>query len=375
MAKKVLMKGNEAIAEAAVRAGCRLFFGYPITPSSELIEYLADRLPEVGGVFLQAESEVAAINMVYGAAGAGQRAMTGSSSPGISLKQEGLSYLAGAELPCVVVNIVRAGPGLGGLGPAQGDYFQATKGGGHGDYRVITLAPASVQEAADLTILAFDLADRYSNPAMILGDGVIGQMMEPVAFHALAAPGQAYPKPWATTGCRGRKKNKISCYALTSELLEAANLALQAKYAEIREKEQRWESYRDEDAELLLVSFGTPARICKEVVAEGRKRGLRLGLIRPISLWPFPDKAFEVLSESVRTVLVVELNAGQMVEDVRLTVNARVPVHFYGRLGGLTPSVPELLAEAEKRLAAAAAPTVAGCGVPVVAGLPKGGAA
>ncbi|NPV69180.1 MAG: 3-methyl-2-oxobutanoate dehydrogenase subunit VorB [Firmicutes bacterium] len=340
------MKGNEAIAEAAIRAGCRLFFGYPITPSSELAEYLARRMPEVGGTFLQAESEVAAINMVYGAAGSGARVMTASSGPGISLKQEGLSYITGAELPCVVVNIQRAGPGLGGLGPSQGDYFQATKGGGHGDYHPIVLGPASVQEAADLMMEAFDLADRWRLPVILLGDGIIGQTMERVVFKE-PSPVRT-EKPWATTGTGrrgpGAKRNIVQCWGLTPELLEPICLREQAKYEKITAEEQRWDTFQIEDAEALVVAFGTSARICREAVMQLRAAGLKVGLLRPITLWPFPGKAFQSLPTSVRGVLAVELSMGQMVEDVRLAVNGRLPVRFFGRVGGFTPS-PEDVAE------------------------------
>lgn len=344
---KELMKGNEAIGEAAVRAGCRAFFGYPITPQTELPEYLAERMPEVGGVFLQAESEVAAINMVYGAAGAGARVMTSSSGPGISLKAEGISYLAGAELPCVIVNIMRGGPGLGGIQPSQADYFQATRGGGHGDYRLIVLAPASVQEMADLTAEAFELADRYRNPVMLLGDGILGQMMETVEFKPRQAQNTT-DKDWATTGCRGRSRNIINSLYLDPELLEKHNLKLQQKYRQIAGAESRAEIYRAEDAEIIVVAFGTAARIARTAVDNARARGVRAGLLRPITLWPFPERFIRESLGECRAVLAVEMNAGQMLDDVRLAVNGTRPVHFYGRMGGVVPGAVEILREIER---------------------------
>ena len=338
---KVLMKGNEAVAEAAIRCGCKLFFGYPITPSTEIVEYLAKHLPQAGGTVLQGEDEIASINMCYGAATAGARVMTASSSPGFSLKQEGLSYLAAAELPVVVVNVNRTGPGLGGLGPSQSDYFQCTKGGGHGDYRLIVLAPSKGQELYDFTMEAFDLADRHRTPVLIMSDGFLGQMMEPIE---LKDPPAALlpPKDWITDGCEGRTKRKIASYSLTNEIGEANNLHWQAKFEQIRQTEQRWEAFHADDADYLLVGYGTCGRIAKSVVLEGRKRGLKLGLIRPISLWPFPEKAFANL-EKVKGILTVELNAGQMVEDVRLAVNCRTPVELHTRLGGMLPSENEIL--------------------------------
>ncbi|MEW5762161.1 MAG: 3-methyl-2-oxobutanoate dehydrogenase subunit VorB [Bacillota bacterium] len=337
-----MMKGNEAIGEGAIRAGCRYFFGYPITPQSELPHYLAWRLPEVGGVYLQAESELAAINMVYGAAAAGARVMTSSSSPGISLMQEGISYLAGAELPCVIVNIMRGGPGLGNIAPAQSDYFQATRGGGHGDYRHIVLAPSTVQEIIDLMGLAFDLADRYRNPVLVVGDGILGQMMEPVELKDEAPPAPP-PKPWATTGIRGRgRPNIINSLYIVPEDLEEVNRRLAAKYAAIRAREPRWETHRLEDAEVVVVAYGTVARIARAAVDRVRARGLAAGLIRPITLWPFPERPFAGLRGRVRRFLAVEMSAGQMVEDVRLAVQGAAPVHFYGRTGGIVPSVREV---------------------------------
>ena len=346
MKQRVLMKGNEVIAEAAVRAGCRHYFGYPITPQTEIMHYMARRMAEVGGVMVQAESEVAAINMVYGAAAAGARVLTTSSSPGISLKQEGFSYIAGAELPAVVVNIVRGGPGLGGILPAQGDYFQATKGGGHGDYRNIVLAPASVQELYELTVEAFNLADRYRNLAMILGDGTLGQMMEPVAFRE-EEPVELTGKPWAVTGFKKNERdhNTIQSIYIEADELEGLNNRLQEKYRLIQEKEVRSESFNCEDAEIVLTAFGTCSRICRNVVRDAEQAGIKVGLVRPITLWPFPDKAVVAAAEqpSVKALLSVELNAGQMVEDVRLAVNGAKPVHFYGRTGGNLPTQNEIL--------------------------------
>jgi len=344
---KVLMKGNEALGEAAVRAGCRYFFGYPITPQSELPHYLAWRLPEVGGVFLQAESEIAAINMVYGAAGSGARVMTSSSSVGISLKQEGISYIAGAELPCVIVNIVRGGPGLGGIQPAQSDYFQAVKGGGHGDYHLLVLAPASVQELVDLTAKAFDLADKYRNPVMILGDGMLGQMMEPVEFSETQGI-EAPPKPWATTGAKGRKPNLINSLFLQPEKLEEHNLAIFAKYHRMQEEETLAEHYHTADAEVVVVSYGSTARICKAAVDLARKEGIKAGLLRPITLFPYPEKELNVACTQAARVLVVEMSMGQMIEDVKLSLGCRLPVSFYGRTGGMIPTARAVYGEIEK---------------------------
>ena len=345
MADKILMKGNEAIGEAAIVAGCRHYFGYPITPQTELTEYMAKRLPQVDGVFLQAESEIAAINMVYGAAGAGARAMTSSSSPGISLKQEGISFLAGAELPCVIVNIMRGGPGLGGIQPGQADYFQATKGGGHGDYRNIVLAPNSVQEMVDLTILSFDLADKYRNPVMLLGDGALGQMMEPVVL----SPSKSVPvdKPWAATGLRGRRTtpNIINSLHLQPDCLERHNIHLQQKYAAVAQNEIRYETLHTEDAALVLVAYGITSRIARTAMEKARADGLKVGLFRPISLWPFPRTALAELAPQALGFLTVELSAGQMVEDVQLAVLGAAPVHFYGRTGGNMPTPKELYQE------------------------------
>ncbi len=343
---KVLMVGNEAIGEAAIKAGCQLYFAYPITPQSELPQLLARRMPEEGRVFLQAESEVAAINMVYGAAGAGARVMTSSSSPGISLKQEGISYIAGAELPCVIVNIVRGGPGLGGIQPAQSDYFQATKGGGHGDYRLIVLAPASVQEMVDLTALAFDLADKYRNPVMVLGDGVLGQMMEPVEFGDIKPTIPS--KPWATTGRKGRDRNVINSLYLDPNKLEEHNWHLQAKYRRIEEEEVRCDTYNLDDAQLIIVAYGISARIARTAIEMARADGIAAGLLRPITLFPFPIEAIARAAEKARVFLSLELSAGQMVEDVRLAVNGKRPVHFYGRTGGIIPTPQEVYEEIKK---------------------------
>lgn len=340
---KVLMKGNEALGEAAIRAGCRYFFGYPITPQNEIPQYLAKRLPEVGGVFLQAESEIAAINMVYGAAGAGARVMTSSSGPGISLKQEGITYLAGAELPCVIVNMQRGGPGLGGIQPAQSDYFQAVKGGGHGDYKLLVLAPATIQEIVDLMSKAFDLADEYRNPVLILGDGILGQMMEAVEF----PPEQetsAFPKPWATTGARGRSPNLINSLYLDPAELEKHNLHLQQKYDRMQ-KEVLWETYKIEEAEIVLVGYGSSARIAKAAVDQARAQGIKTGLFRPISLFPFPKEALREACKQAGQVLTVEMSMGQLVEDVRYHLEFRVPVHFYGRVGGMVPTPRAVLGE------------------------------
>jgi 2-oxoglutarate ferredoxin oxidoreductase subunit alpha len=339
---KVLMKGNEVIGEAAVHAGCKYFFGYPITPQSELVAYMARRLPEVGGLFLQAESEIAAINMVYGAAGTGVRVMTSSSSPGFSLKQEGISYLVGSELPAVVVNIVRGGPGLGNIQPAQSDYFQVTKGGGHGDYNIPVLAPASLQEIIDLTRDAFDIADKYRTPVILMGDGMLGQMMEPVEFGERSET-HLYEKNWATTGTRGDGEPKIiTSLELDAESLEKRNILLQQKFAQIKANEVRFETYKTEDADFIMVAFGTVARITMNAINKARQDGVKAGLIRPISLWPFPEKPFEETRDSVKAYISVEMSAGQMIEDVRLAVNGHAPVDFYGRTGGVVPTQEEI---------------------------------
>ncbi|HHT77363.1 MAG TPA: 3-methyl-2-oxobutanoate dehydrogenase subunit VorB [Clostridiaceae bacterium] len=344
MNKRILMKGNEVIAEAAIRAGCRYYFGYPITPQTEIMHYMALTMNKAGGTFLQAESEVAAINMVYGASAAGGRAMTSSSSPGISLKQEGFSYIAGAELPAVVVNIVRAGPGLGGILPAQGDYFQATKGGGHGDYRNIVIAPASIQELYEMTVEAFNLADEYRMLVMILGDGTLGQMMEPVLFRE-EEPIVESTKEWALTGNKGRVHNSIQSIYINPDDLEAKNNELQAKYRAIEEKETRFEAMETDDAEVVIVAFGTCSRICRNVIRQAREQGVKVGMIRPITLWPYPSEVISELAKdsSVKAFLDVELNAGQMIEDVKLAVNGVKPVYFHGRTGGNLPSQKEIL--------------------------------
>lgn len=341
MAERMMMKGNEAIAEGAIRAGCRFFFGYPITPQNEVPEYMSRRMPEVGGTFIQAESEISAINMVYGAAGAGVRAMTSSSSPGISLKMEGISYIAAAELPCVIVNVARGGPGLGGLTPSQADYFQATKGGGHGDYHLIVFAPASVQEILDLMYLAFITADKYRNPAMVIADGLLGQMMEPI--HLKDYPDlQIPPKPWATTGMiPGKPQSVINSLGLVGEELEKINIRLQEKYRLITENEVRYEEDGTADADLIIVAYGTSARVAKSAMTKARAEGQKVGLFRPITLWPFPSLRLAELAASGKKFLVVEMSAGQMIEDVKLAVNGRASVDFYGRLNGAIPSVKE----------------------------------
>ncbi|MFO7274749.1 MAG: 3-methyl-2-oxobutanoate dehydrogenase subunit VorB [Symbiobacteriaceae bacterium] len=345
----MMMKGNEALGEAAIRAGCRFFFGYPITPQSELPAYMARRMPEVGGTFLQAESELAAVNMLLGAAAAGVRAMTSSSSPGYSLKQEGISYMIASQLPCVVVNIMRGGPGLGNIQPSQSDYFQIVKGGGHGDYHMIALAPSTVQELVDLTILAFDLADAYRNPVALVGDGLLGQTMEPVTFPPVQP--KEMEKDWALTGAAGRPKRVITSLELNPENLEAHNLVLQAKFKAMAEREKRWEEYRCEDAELVVVAYGTTARIARAAVDAARKQGLRVGLYRPITLWPFPDEGLARLAErGVRRFLDVEMSSGQMVEDVKLAVLGRARVDFYGRLGGMVPTPREILGQIQERM-------------------------
>jgi len=346
---KELWEGNAAIAEAAVRAGVEAFFGYPITPQTEILEYLSRRLPELGRVFLQTESEIASINMVYGAACAGARVMTSSSSPGISLMQEGFSYIACSEVPAVVINVMRGGPGLGNVAPSQGDYFQAVKMAGHGDFHPIVLAPGNIQEAIDLTVLAFDLAEKYRTLAMVLADGSLGQMMEPAEMPPMRPVRKPEERPaWALTGAKGRKPNIISSLYLAEEVLEQVNLRLQAKLRQIAASEVRWKEYSTEDADLLLVAFGTVGRVCQTVVREARAQGLKAGLLRPITVWPFPSARIAELAERVRGILVVEMNAGQMLEDVRLAVEGRCPVRFYGRMGGIIPLPDEILPELER---------------------------
>lgn len=349
MAEKVLVKGNEAVAEAAILSGCRYFFGYPITPQTEISAYMAKRMPKIGGVFLQAESEVSAANMVYGAAGAGARVMTSSSSPGISLKAEALSYMAGADLPCVIVNIMRAGPGLGGIQASQSDYFQATKGHGHGDYRVIVLAPSSVQEIIDMTADAFDMADIYRMPVMILGDGMLGQMMEPVSFEKKDTGRQVPEKTWATTGTNmEREHNVINSLYIEPDYLEKLVLERYEKYAHIEATEKKYEAYKTDDAEFILTAYGSVARICKNAVDALRGQGIKAGLIRPITLWPFPSEAYEEHTKNAKAVMSVEMSMGQMVEDVKLAVNGKVPVHFFGRTGGNIPYPNEIIEEVKK---------------------------
>ena len=352
-----LMKGNEAIAHAAIRCGCDGYFGYPITPQSEVLETLMEVEPwkTTGMVVLQAESEVSAINMVYGGAGSGKKVMTSSSSPGVSLKQEGVSYLAGAELPALIVNVMRGGPGLGTIQPSQADYFQTVKGGGHGDYRLIALAPASVQEMADFVGLAFDLAFKYRNPAIILADGVIGQMMEKVVlpdFKPRRTDEEIEKEcPWAAVGKpKNRKPNSITSLELQPDAMEQNNLRFQAKYKAIEENEVRYEEIMCEDAEYLLVAFGSSARICQKACQIAREKGIKLGLLRPITLWPFPTKAIAEYANKVKAMLAVELNAGQMVEDVRLAVNGKVPVEHYGRLGGIVYTPDEIVEAVKNKL-------------------------
>ncbi|WP_455539665.1 3-methyl-2-oxobutanoate dehydrogenase subunit VorB [Terrisporobacter sp.] len=335
---KILMKGNEAFGKAAIEAGCHYFFGYPITPQSELPEYLSRELPKVGGAFVQAESEVSAINMVYGAGGSGTRVMTSSSSPGVALKQEGITYCAGAEVPCVVLNVMRGGPGLGTIQPSQSDYYMATKGGGNGDYRTPVFAPASVQEAVDMIIEAFDVADLYRTPVMVLADGMIGQMMEPVDFEKERKVRNISEKTWAANGTKGeRKPNVINSLYLESEELEQHNLKLEKKYKAIEENEVQYEMYHTEDAELVFVAYGTVSRIVKTTVDQLREEGYKVGLIRPKTLWPFPNEAFKQIPNA-KNLLVVEMSLGQMIDDVKLACECKLPVDFYGRSGGMIPS-------------------------------------
>ena len=347
MAERVLMKGNEAIAEAAIRAGCRHYFGYPITPQTEIAAYMAKKMPKIGGVFLQAESEIASINMVYGAAATGCRVMTSSSSPGISLKSEGLSYIAGSDVPALVVNVQRGGPGLGGIQPSQSDYFQATKGGGHGDYRMIVLAPASVQEMASLTIKGFNLADKYLMTSMILADGTIGQMMEPISFED--AEIETYEKPWALTGteCK-RKHNIVNSLYLKPDELEVKNFERYERYKIVEENEPMWEEYMMDDAEICVVAFGIASRVAKNAVVAARAEGIKVGLIRPITLWPFPTKALRAAADKVKAFVSVELNMGQMIEDIRLATECKRPVSLCNRAGGMIPSPEQVLESIRK---------------------------
>ncbi len=345
--EKILVRGNEAIAIGAIDAGYRFFFGYPITPQNEIPEYLSQHLPPLGGEFIQAESEIASINLLLGASATGARAMTSSSSPGISLMQEGISYMAGSELPCLVVNISRSGPGLGGISASQGDYFQATRGGGHGDYRVIVLAPSTVQEMYHLTRLAFDLADKYRNPAMILGDALLGQMKEPL-LRGGYEPMQLPPKDWALTGAQGREPLRIKSLYLQDGELSEQNWKLFRKYERMKKEEVRFEAFRVEDASLIITAFGSMARISKTSVELARSEGMKVGLFRPITLFPFPGEALLGVSLATKTFLTVELNTGQMVEDVKLSVNPDAQVHFYGRPPGSLPSPEDVLEEIKK---------------------------
>ncbi len=344
MGEKVLMKGNEAIAESAIRAGCMHYFGYPITPQTEIAAYMAKRMPKVGGVFLQAESEIAAINMVLGVAATGKRVMTSSSSPGVSLKSEGISYIAGSDVPALIVNVQRGGPGLGGIQPSQSDYFQAVKGGSHGDFKKVVLAPASVQEMADLTATAFDLADKYRIPAMILADGTLGQMMEPVELPD-SAP-KTFDKPWALTGTKCQRKHNIcnSLY-LKPEELEKTNFVRFARYKEIEDNEVLYEEYLMDDAEICVVSFGITARVAKNAIVEARAKGIKVGMIRPITLWPFPEKVLNAAADKCKAFLSVEMNMGQMIEDIKLATECKKPVYLCNRTGGMIPSPEEVLAK------------------------------
>lgn len=348
MGEKILMKGNEVIAEAALRAGCRHYFGYPITPQTEVAHYMARKMEQIGGTFVQAESEVAAINMVYGAASAGVRCMTSSSSPGISLKQEGISYAAGAELPMVIVDIVRCGPGLGGILPAQCDYFQMVKGGGHGDYRLVVLAPQSVQEMYELVVDAFNIADKYRNPVVVMGDGYMGQMMEAVEFRDEEKI-EHYEKPWAACGSdMKRDHNVITSIYIEADVLEAHVEKLFAKYKAIEENETRVEVYNCDDADVIVTAYGTCARVVRNVIKDAAKMGIKVGLIRPITLWPFPTAAFEQYASVPKGFLCVEMSKGQMIEDVRLALNGKNSVSFYGRTGGNVPAQKDILEEVLK---------------------------
>ena len=348
MAERVLMKGNEALAEAAIKSGCRHFFGYPITPQTEVAAYMAKRMPKIGGTYLQAESEVAAINMVLGAASAGVRVMTSSSSPGISLKTEGISYIAGSDLPCLIINVQRGGPGLGGIQPSQADYWQATRATGHGDFHILVFAPATIQEMVDLVYTAYDKADEYRMPSMILADGMLGQMMEPVEFPEKEVDHQI-EKPWATTGHQNKRPHNItnSLYLDPNEL-EQKVVERFKRYEIIKEKEPMAEEYLVEDAEIVLVSFGATARIVKSAVNSARAMGIKAGMIRPITLWPFPEKVIRKAAKTADCFLSVEMNMGQMVDDVRLAVNGEKPVFFFGRTGGIIPSPAEVLGEIQK---------------------------
>ena len=342
MAEKVLMKGNEALAEAAIMAGCRYYFGYPITPQTEVAAYMSKRMPKIGGTFLQAESEIAAINMVIGVAACGKRVMTSSSSPGISLKSEGISYLAGCDLPALIVNVQRGGPGLGGIQPSQSDYFQALKGGGHGDYKLIVLAPASIQEMVDLTFKGFDLADKYRMQTMLLADGTMGQMMEPVSLELGEV--KEYDKPWATTGTGTHEgRNVVNSLSLNATQLEEWNITRYEKYKIVERDEVMYEEFMMDDAEICVVSFGIASRVAKNAIVEARAKGMKVGMIRPITLWPFPKDALKKAAKNVKAFLSVELNMGQMVDDVKLAINCSKPVYFYGRTGGVIMTPDEVL--------------------------------
>lgn len=347
MDKKVLMKGTDALGEAAIRAGCKCYFGYPITPQNEVPEYMSRRMEEVGGVFLQGESEIASINMVLGAAASGVRAMTSSSSPGISLKQEGLSFLAALELPAVIVNINRGGPGLGNIAPSQGDYYQATRGGGHGDYRMPVYAPASVQELYDITMRAFDVADLYRTPVMILGDGMMGQIMEPIYVRERPDV-EIPPKDYILDGAEGRPSRIVKSLILDPSEMEEHNWKLKRKYDLMENDLPLWEEFMTDDARLTIVAYGTAARIAKGAVKRARKEGLEVGLLRPITLWPFPDEAVKALAKKTKLILVFEMSTGQMIDDVRLAVEGRVPCEFYGRPGGVVP-IPQEIARIIER--------------------------
>lgn len=350
MAEKVLMKGNEALAEAAIQAGCHHFFGYPITPQTELAAYMAKRMPKIGGTYLQAESEIAAVNMVLGASAAGVRAMTSSSSPGISLKGEGISYMAGSDLPAVIINVQRGGPGLGGIQPSQADYWQATKALGHGDFQVLVFAPSTVQEMVDLVATAFDKADQYRMPAMILADGMLGQMMEPVELPEQKEQAPV-AKPWAACGHNGeRKHNIVNSLYLTPNALENLVRERYERYETIKANEQRAEEYRTEDADVIVVAYGASSRVVRSAVNKAREEGLKVGLVRPITLWPFPTDAIQRAAAQAKQLLVVEMSMGQMVDDVRLAAECKVPVHFYGRTGGIIPTPKEVLGEIKKLL-------------------------
>ncbi len=343
MKKRILIRGNDAIGEGAIQSGCMAYFGYPITPQNELTAYMAKIMPKIGGVFIQAESEIAAINMVFGASLTGVRTMTSSSSPGISLKQEGISYMAACQLPGVIVNVQRGGPGLGNIAGSQGDYFQATRGGGHGDYRTIVLAPYSVQEMFDLTCLSFELADRYRSPVMVLSDGVVGQMLEPIHKDDKNVERKIKDKDWILDGCKGREPRMVRSLLLGEEELEKYNWELNNKYKRIKEQEIRAELYNVEDAEIVIIAYGIAARMGKQAVKEARRQGLKIGMIRPITLWPFPEQIVGNIAQKVNSILVIEMSLGQMIEDVKLAVEGKTKVHFYGRPGGSVLEVEEIL--------------------------------